>query len=219
MPQRGLREPGQDGVRPSPSGHWPAWVRAIHGATELVAQDGAVTAVCPCPPGSNVMRSIHGVGELMTQVVLRGGGFLPVTPMAAAPEGNVKQAEPEKEDILVMDTKLKIIEILQVTLSRGGGGESALRGAVTSLCGPALMGPGACWEGEGGVCSAQPQGPLRPSPGVSSPSPLPHVPWSLQLRRTFHTALAFHSHRPPRLYPRCPVPPPPHLLPGASVCG
>ncbi|KAL8212675.1 UNVERIFIED_CONTAM: Inositol 1,4,5-trisphosphate receptor type 1 [Gekko kuhli] len=63
--------------------------------------------------GSNVMRSIHGVGELMTQVVLRGGGFLPITPLAAAPEGNVKQAEPEKEDILVMDTKLKIIEILQ----------------------------------------------------------------------------------------------------------
>ncbi|XP_015988618.2 inositol 1,4,5-trisphosphate receptor type 1 isoform X2 [Rousettus aegyptiacus] len=67
--------------------------------------------------GSNVMRSIHGVGELMTQVVLRGGGFLPVAPMAAAPEGNVKQAEPEKEDIMVMDTKLKIIEILQFILN------------------------------------------------------------------------------------------------------
>lgn len=67
--------------------------------------------------GSNVMRSIHGVGELMTQVVLRGGGFLPMTPLAAAPEGNVKQTEPEKEDILVMDTKLKIIEILQVSAS------------------------------------------------------------------------------------------------------
>ncbi|XP_059114291.1 inositol 1,4,5-trisphosphate receptor type 1 isoform X12 [Peromyscus eremicus] len=67
--------------------------------------------------GSNVMRSIHGVGELMTQVVLRGGGFLPMTPMAAAPEGNVKQAEPEKEDIMVMDTKLKIIEILQFILN------------------------------------------------------------------------------------------------------
>ncbi|EQB78414.1 inositol 1,4,5-trisphosphate receptor type 1 isoform 4, partial [Camelus ferus] len=66
--------------------------------------------------GSNVMRSIHGVGELMTQVVLRGGGFLPMTPTAAAPEGNVKQAEPEKEDIMVMDTKLKIIEILQVAI-------------------------------------------------------------------------------------------------------
>uniref|UniRef100_A0A803TVR0 Inositol 1,4,5-trisphosphate receptor n=1 Tax=Anolis carolinensis TaxID=28377 RepID=A0A803TVR0_ANOCA len=66
---------------------------------------------------SHVMRSIHGVGELMTQVVLRGGGFLPMTPLAAAPEGNVKQVEPEKEDILVMDTKLKIIEILQFILN------------------------------------------------------------------------------------------------------
>ncbi|MGH0132452.1 UNVERIFIED_CONTAM: hypothetical protein FKN15_030521 [Acipenser sinensis] len=65
--------------------------------------------------GSNVMRSIHGVGELMTQVVLRGGGFLPTTP-TAPPNGDVvkQQSEPEKEDILVMDTKLKIIEILQV---------------------------------------------------------------------------------------------------------
>ncbi len=65
--------------------------------------------------GSNVMKSIHGVGELMTQVVLRGGGFLPTTP-TTPPDGDVvkTQTEPEKEDILVMDTKLKIIEILQV---------------------------------------------------------------------------------------------------------
>ncbi|XP_030632117.1 inositol 1,4,5-trisphosphate receptor type 1 [Chanos chanos] len=68
--------------------------------------------------GSNVMRSIHGVGELMTQVVLRGGGFLPTTP-TSPPDGDVvkTQTEPEKEDILVMDTKLKIIEILQFILN------------------------------------------------------------------------------------------------------
>ncbi|KAG2470788.1 ITPR1 protein, partial [Polypterus senegalus] len=68
--------------------------------------------------GSNVMRSIHGVGELMTQVVLRGGGFLPMTPINP-PDGDVvkQQNEPEKEDILVMDTKLKIIEILQFILN------------------------------------------------------------------------------------------------------
>uniref|UniRef100_A0A8C2GWW4 Inositol 1,4,5-trisphosphate receptor n=1 Tax=Cyprinus carpio TaxID=7962 RepID=A0A8C2GWW4_CYPCA len=66
----------------------------------------------------NVMRSIHGVGELMTQVVLRGGGFLPTTP-TTPPDGDVvkTQTEPEKEDILVMDTKLKIIEILQFILN------------------------------------------------------------------------------------------------------
>lgn len=61
------------------------------------------------------MRSIHGVGELMSQVVLRGGGFLPTTFNNNATAGAVKtQTEPEKQDILVMDTKLKIIEILQV---------------------------------------------------------------------------------------------------------
>lgn len=89
------------------------------------------------------MRSIHGVGELMTQVVLRGGGFLPMTPTAAAPEGNVKQAEPEKEDIMVMDTKLKIIEILQVTVGRGGcrvGGSVLPRGPSASSV-PAFMEP------------------------------------------------------------------------------
>ncbi|KAI7808035.1 putative inositol 1 [Triplophysa rosa] len=68
--------------------------------------------------GSNVMRSIHGVGELMTQVVLRGGGFLPATPHNPPGRGEAKsQTEPQKQDILVMDTKLKIIEILQFILN------------------------------------------------------------------------------------------------------
>uniref|UniRef100_A0A672IVK8 Inositol 1,4,5-trisphosphate receptor n=1 Tax=Salarias fasciatus TaxID=181472 RepID=A0A672IVK8_SALFA len=67
---------------------------------------------------SNVMRSIHGVGELMSQVVLRGGGFLPTTLNNASDGDTVKtQTEPEKQDILVMDTKLKIIEILQFILN------------------------------------------------------------------------------------------------------
>ncbi|XP_029288611.1 inositol 1,4,5-trisphosphate receptor type 1 [Cottoperca gobio] len=68
--------------------------------------------------GSNVMKSIHGVGELMTQVVLRGGGLLPTTP-AHQPEGDVvkPEIEPEREDIMVMDTKLKVIEILQFILN------------------------------------------------------------------------------------------------------
>ncbi|XP_061730774.1 inositol 1,4,5-trisphosphate receptor type 1 isoform X10 [Nerophis ophidion] len=68
--------------------------------------------------GSNVMKSIHGVGELMTQVVLRGGSLLHTTP-THQPEGNVvkTQVEPEREDIMVMDTKLKVIEILQFILN------------------------------------------------------------------------------------------------------
>lgn len=65
------------------------------------------------------MRSIHGVGELMSQVVLRGGGFLPTTSTSSSNGDTVKtQTEPEKQDILVMDTKLKIIEILQVRCSQ-----------------------------------------------------------------------------------------------------
>uniref|UniRef100_A0A3P9JM70 Inositol 1,4,5-trisphosphate receptor n=1 Tax=Oryzias latipes TaxID=8090 RepID=A0A3P9JM70_ORYLA len=73
---------------------------------------------CVHVTGSNVMKSIHGVGELMTQVVLRGGGLLPTAP-AHQPEGEVvkTQTEPEREDIMVMDTKLKIIEILQFILN------------------------------------------------------------------------------------------------------
>uniref|UniRef100_A0A3Q0SVP1 Inositol 1,4,5-trisphosphate receptor n=1 Tax=Amphilophus citrinellus TaxID=61819 RepID=A0A3Q0SVP1_AMPCI len=68
--------------------------------------------------GSNVMRSIHGVGELMSQVVLRGGGFLPTASNNNSNGDAVKtQTEPEKQDILVMDTKLKIIEILQFILN------------------------------------------------------------------------------------------------------
>lgn len=51
----------------------------------------------------------------MSQVVLRGGGFLPTTLNNTSSGETVKtQTEPEKQDILVMDTKLKIIEILQV---------------------------------------------------------------------------------------------------------
>uniref|UniRef100_A0A673X1L4 Inositol 1,4,5-trisphosphate receptor n=1 Tax=Salmo trutta TaxID=8032 RepID=A0A673X1L4_SALTR len=70
------------------------------------------------PINNNVMRSIHGVGELMTQVVLRGGGFLPTNPINPPNGDQVKtQTEPEKQDILVMDTKLKIIEILQFILN------------------------------------------------------------------------------------------------------
>lgn len=101
------------------------------------------------------MRSIHGVGELMTQVVLRGGGFLPMTPMAAAPEGNVKQAEPEKEDIMVMDTKLKIIEILQVSTSWSWGREG-VTGALFRSSPSVLMEPKAFWEENGSKFLAHP---------------------------------------------------------------
>lgn len=93
---------------------WTAW----HGRSVTVGTRRSTSHVVLLLPGSNVMRSIHGMGELMSQVVLRGGGFLPTTSTSSSNGDTVKtQTEPEKQDILVMDTKLKIIEILQVRLS------------------------------------------------------------------------------------------------------
>ncbi|XP_072922149.1 inositol 1,4,5-trisphosphate-gated calcium channel ITPR2 [Hemitrygon akajei] len=72
--------------------------------------------------GNNVIRTIHGVGEMMTQMVLSRGSLLPGilgeghdTPSRS---GQAKQVQTlENEDVTVMDTKLKIIEILQFILS------------------------------------------------------------------------------------------------------
>uniref|UniRef100_A0A8C0X2W5 Inositol 1,4,5-trisphosphate receptor n=1 Tax=Castor canadensis TaxID=51338 RepID=A0A8C0X2W5_CASCN len=70
-------------------------------------------------PGNNVMRTIHGVGEMMTQMVLSRGSVFPVSVPDAQPSIHPsKTASPtEHEDVTVMDTKLKIIEILQFILS------------------------------------------------------------------------------------------------------
>uniref|UniRef100_A0A8C5Q3B8 Inositol 1,4,5-trisphosphate receptor n=1 Tax=Leptobrachium leishanense TaxID=445787 RepID=A0A8C5Q3B8_9ANUR len=70
-------------------------------------------------PGNNVMRTIHGVGEMMTQMVLSRGSALPMAvPDVQQGIHSSKQANPtDSEDITVMDTKLKIIEILQFILS------------------------------------------------------------------------------------------------------
>uniref|UniRef100_A0A8C4RCA7 Uncharacterized protein n=1 Tax=Eptatretus burgeri TaxID=7764 RepID=A0A8C4RCA7_EPTBU len=63
------------------------------------------------------MRSIHGVGELMSHVVLRSGGFL-VGLAAPAPDNEPSAPTGSQEkDLLVMDTKLKILDILQFILS------------------------------------------------------------------------------------------------------
>ena len=68
-----------------------------------------------------VFRSIHGVGAVMTNMVLGSG--LPHSPLthhtqgasAASTAGGLDNQN--KEDELVMETKLKIIQILQVNLS------------------------------------------------------------------------------------------------------
>ncbi|KAM4748677.1 LOW QUALITY PROTEIN: inositol 1,4,5-trisphosphate-gated calcium channel ITPR2 [Rhinophrynus dorsalis] len=69
--------------------------------------------------GNNVMRTIHDVGEMMTQMVLSRGSILPMAVSDVQPVlHSGKQTGPsDSEDITVMDTKLKIIEILQFILS------------------------------------------------------------------------------------------------------
>uniref|UniRef100_A0A8C3V1R9 Inositol 1,4,5-trisphosphate receptor n=1 Tax=Catharus ustulatus TaxID=91951 RepID=A0A8C3V1R9_CATUS len=68
---------------------------------------------------NNVMRTIHGVGEMMTQMVLSRGSVFPIsTPDIQPGIHPSKQASTaDSEDVIVMDTKLKIIEILQFILS------------------------------------------------------------------------------------------------------
>ncbi|XP_029141909.1 inositol 1,4,5-trisphosphate receptor type 2, partial [Protobothrops mucrosquamatus] len=69
--------------------------------------------------GNNVMRTIHGVGEMMTQMVLSRGSIFPASSPDIPPSAHrSKQANlVDSEDVTVMDTKLKIIEILQFILS------------------------------------------------------------------------------------------------------
>lgn len=58
------------------------------------------------------MRTIHGVGEMMTQMVLSRGSVLPIAVPDVQP--SLHKQTSDSEDLTVMDTKLKIIEILQV---------------------------------------------------------------------------------------------------------
>ncbi|KAG9342303.1 hypothetical protein JZ751_016805 [Albula glossodonta] len=69
--------------------------------------------------GNNVMRTIHGVGEMMTQMVLSRGSILPHSlPDGQAAARHCKSLGlPDCEDVMVMNTKLNIIEILQFILS------------------------------------------------------------------------------------------------------
>ncbi|XP_056373589.1 inositol 1,4,5-trisphosphate receptor type 2 isoform X2 [Hyla sarda] len=67
--------------------------------------------------GNNVMRTIHGVGEMMTQMVLSRGSVLPMAVPDVQTGLHSSKQTTDSEDITVMDTKLKIIEILQFILS------------------------------------------------------------------------------------------------------
>uniref|UniRef100_A0A3P8V9B8 Inositol 1,4,5-trisphosphate receptor n=1 Tax=Cynoglossus semilaevis TaxID=244447 RepID=A0A3P8V9B8_CYNSE len=67
--------------------------------------------------GNNVLRTIHGVGEMMTHMVMSRG--VPHNLPDAPPSLRYGKGHflPDNEDVMVMDTKLKIIEILQFILS------------------------------------------------------------------------------------------------------
>lgn len=64
--------------------------------------------------GNNVLRTIHGVGEMMTQMVLSRGAMLTHSSQPISGHGKKLHSLTDHEDVVVMDTKLRIIEILQV---------------------------------------------------------------------------------------------------------
>lgn len=75
------------------------------------------------PAGKNVRRSIQGVGQMMSTMVLsrKQSIFSPPSLSAGStPEPVDRGRSIENENIVVMETKLKILEILQV----GAGGAS-----------------------------------------------------------------------------------------------
>uniref|UniRef100_A0A671RHI4 Inositol 1,4,5-trisphosphate receptor n=1 Tax=Sinocyclocheilus anshuiensis TaxID=1608454 RepID=A0A671RHI4_9TELE len=65
--------------------------------------------------GNNVMRTIHGVGEMVTQMVLSRGLMMPHCLPDAQPIHGKQICLPDNENVMVMDTKLRIIEILFMT--------------------------------------------------------------------------------------------------------
>uniref|UniRef100_H3D3M6 Inositol 1,4,5-trisphosphate receptor n=1 Tax=Tetraodon nigroviridis TaxID=99883 RepID=H3D3M6_TETNG len=67
--------------------------------------------------GNNVLRTIHGVGEMMTQMVMSRGVPHSLTDTPPSLRYGKGYFFSDNEDVMVMDTKLKIIEILQFILS------------------------------------------------------------------------------------------------------
>ncbi|XP_027017224.1 inositol 1,4,5-trisphosphate receptor type 2 isoform X5 [Tachysurus fulvidraco] len=67
--------------------------------------------------GNNVLRTIHGVGEMMSQMVLSRGAMMTNSSQPISVHGKNTHGFMDNEDVVVMDTKLRIIEILQFILS------------------------------------------------------------------------------------------------------
>uniref|UniRef100_A0A2K6STA0 Inositol 1,4,5-trisphosphate receptor n=1 Tax=Saimiri boliviensis boliviensis TaxID=39432 RepID=A0A2K6STA0_SAIBB len=93
--------------------------------SELLRLTRTLLGIIDCayeePGGENVRRSIQGVGHMMSTMVLSrkqsvfGAPSLPAGASAAEPLDRSKFEE--NEDIVVMETKLKILEILQFILN------------------------------------------------------------------------------------------------------
>nr|XP_012602298.1 inositol 1,4,5-trisphosphate receptor type 3 [Microcebus murinus] len=95
--------------------------RTLLGIIDCVQGPPAMLQAYEDPGGKNVRRSIQGVGHMMSTMVLSrkqsvfGAPSLPAGAGAAEPLDRSKFEE--NEDIVVMETKLKILEILQFILS------------------------------------------------------------------------------------------------------
>uniref|UniRef100_A0A8D1JBB5 Inositol 1,4,5-trisphosphate receptor n=1 Tax=Sus scrofa TaxID=9823 RepID=A0A8D1JBB5_PIG len=95
--------------------------RTLLGIIDCVQGPPAMLQAYEDSGGKNVRRSIQGVGHMMSTMVLNrkqsvfGGPSLPAG--AGAPEALDRSKFEENEDIVVMETKLKILEILQFILN------------------------------------------------------------------------------------------------------
>lgn len=65
-------------------------------------------SVCVCLGKSSVLKSLGGVSSVLTNIILAA------SPHSAGAAKDTKKSS-NKEDAIVMDTKLKIIDILKVT--------------------------------------------------------------------------------------------------------
>lgn len=95
--------------------------RTLLGIIDCVQGPAAMLQTYDDPGSKNVRRSIQGVGHMMSTMVLSrkqsvfGGPSLPAGAGTAEPLDRSKFGE--NEDIVVMETKLKILEILQFILN------------------------------------------------------------------------------------------------------
>lgn len=106
--------------------HFPLQKSPVFAPLDLFQQTVIMQTIAFCSSlpseGKNVRRSIHGMGQIMSTMVLNRKQSIFGGPGArGAGSGNALEGQRgskdsiENIDLTVMDTKLKILEILQVT--------------------------------------------------------------------------------------------------------